>query len=356
MSADLSKISVGIIADENEQQHIIRSALLALGFKVRVAVNPKNFDETNFSSEDVQLWVIDLVEQNKWDDFIDKIIENSPATLMFSDGNAPPTYSGKYPRWQKRLLNKISKLLDLGALEVPASVIQERIEKIQNNLNNLAGEGEVAIDAAEFIGEGIKPLEPNGGLASRVWVLGASLGGPAAVKLFLDSLEPNLPIAFILAQHIDEGFQALLGQVLGRNNHFEVIKDFERTQLKHGQILIAPADYAIRMDTTRHVMTTNEEWEGPYSPCINQVMNLVGKQYGKMSGAIIFSGMGDDSADAAEYLTSVGGTIWAQSEETCANSSQPDAIRQTGYVSYNGSPQQLAGKLMQTLRAEASNN
>ena len=351
MSKDLSKIHIGIITDDNEQQHIIRSALLALGFKVRLTTEPQNLEKKWFDSADIQLWIVDLVEQDRWDSFIDKIIDQSPSTLMFSDGNAPPTYSGKYPRWQKRLLNKISKLLDLGILEVPESVVQARVEEIQTNLNNIMADGEEAIDVAEFLGAGSEkvPTDFSGGLAKRVWVLGASLGGPAAVKLFLDALEPNLPIAFVLAQHIDEGFQALLGQVLGRNNNFELIKEFDRTQLKHGQILIAPADNAIRMDTTRHIMTTSEEWEGIYSPSINQVMKLVAGQYGKNSGAIIFSGMGDDSAASAEYMTSVGGTIWAQSEETCANSSQPDSIRQTGYVTYSGSPQQLAAKLMMAL-------
>jgi chemosensory pili system protein ChpB (putative protein-glutamate methylesterase) len=345
MSADLSKIHVGIITDDNEQQHIIRSALLALGFKVRVTSSPQSLGQELFSSNDIQLWIIDLIEQDIWDNFIDRIIEESPATLMFSDGNAPPTYSGKYPRWQKRLLAKISHLLDLGALEVPESVVQARIDQIQDNLKSIVSEEE---DEDKFVFED-EPAETKSILAQRVWVIGASLGGPAAVKLFLDALKPDLPIAFILAQHIDEGFQALLGQVLGRNNNFELIKEFDRIQLKNGQILIAPADNAIRIDVTRHVVHTTNEWEGIYSPSINQVMRIVAEQYGARCGAIIFSGMGDDSKEAAEYMSSVGGTIWAQTAETCANSSQPDACRESGYVSYSGSPQQLAAKLMNTL-------
>ena len=240
MSADLSKIHVGIITDDNEQQHIIRSALLSLGFKVRLATSPQSLDEAMFSSNDIQLWIIDLIEQDKWDGFIDRIIEESPATLMFGDGNAPPTYSGKYPRWQKRLLNKISHLLDLGALEIPESVVQARVEEIQANLKSIVSDGEEELDLDEFLAEDNVPtMASPSALATRVWVLGASLGGPAAVKLFLDALKPGLPIAFILAQHIDEGFQSLLGQVLGRNNHFELVKEFDRTQIKHGQILIS---------------------------------------------------------------------------------------------------------------------
>lgn len=351
MAADLSKIRVGIITDNNEQLHIIKSALLALGFRVHKTASPDHFDEALFASPDIQLWIIDLVEQNKWDDFIDRIIEESPSTLMFGDGNAPPTYSGKYPRWQKRLLKKISTLMDLGSLEVPESVIQARYEQIQANLKSIVAEKEEQAKPLEKA-SGVK-VSNSGPLAKRVWVLGASLGGPAAVKLFLDALKPELPIAFILAQHIDEGFQALLGQVLARNNHFVLIKEFDRIQLKDGQILIAPANNAIRLDHTRHVCRTDEEWEGIYSPSINQVMRIVAEQYGPRSGAIIFSGMGDDSKAAAEYMASVGGTIWAQTAETCASSSQPDSCRESGYVTYSGSPQQLAAKLMNTLEASS---
>lgn len=350
MTAEFSKINVGVISDDNEQQHIIRSALLALGFKVCKTSAPKTLDEKWFSSSDVQLWIIDIIEQNKWDDFIDKMIEQSPATLMFSDGHAPPTYSGKYPRWQKRLLVKISKLLNLGYVDVPKRVVQARVNEIQSNLNSIVGEDD-AIDIEEFLGE--DSLDSKGAPAKRVWVLGASLGGPAAVKIFLDALEPDLPIAFILAQHIDEGFQALLGQVLGRHNSFELIKEFDRVRLTNGQVLIAPADNAIAMTSTRHIIQTSDDWEGIYSPSINQVMRLVAENYGALGGAIIFSGMGDDSARCAEFMDSQGGTIWAQSEETCANSSQPDSIRQTGFVTYSGSPQQLAAKLSNTLKRDA---
>ncbi len=352
MSADLSKINVGIITDDNEQQHIIRSALLALGFRVRMTSSPQSLKEEMFQSRDIQLWIVDLIEQDKWDGFIDRLIEESPATLMFSDGHAPPTYSGKYPRWQKRMFNKISNLLDLGILEVPKQVVQARVEEIQANLKSIVGKEEAQALENISVKSEKTVLTKSSPIAQRVWVIGASLGGPAAVKLFLDALKPGLPIAFILAQHIDEGFQSLLGQVLGRNNQFELIKEFERTQLKHGQVLIAPADHAIRMDTTRHVVKTSDEWEGIYSPSINQVMRIVAEQYGRNSGAIIFSGMGNDSAAAAEYMHLVGGTIWAQTAETCANSSQPDSIRATGFVNYNGSPQQLAAKLINTLESE----
>jgi chemosensory pili system protein ChpB (putative protein-glutamate methylesterase) len=52
--------------------------------------------------------------------------------------------------------------------------------------------------------------------AEHIWVLGASLGGPNAVKEFLDALPKGLPVGFVYAQYIDARFQKALIQTLSR--------------------------------------------------------------------------------------------------------------------------------------------
>ncbi len=58
--------------------------------------------------------------------------------------------------------------------------------------------------------------------ARQVWLLAASLGGPAAVKEFLDALPGGLPIGFIYAQHIDAAFETALPQAVGRHSQWHV--------------------------------------------------------------------------------------------------------------------------------------
>ena len=109
-----------------------------------------------------------------------------------------------------------------------------------------------------------------------------------------------------------------------------------------------PADFqAFGITMSDRVELFEEPWEGPYSPSIDQVMALIADHFGVQSGAILFSGMGNDGAISAAKLRQMGIEVWAQSAETCANSSQPDSARATGCVSFSGSPRELARKLVE---------
>ena len=133
----------------------------------------------------------------------------------------------------------------------------------------------------------------------QVWVLGASLGGPAAVKLFLDCLPANLPVAFVLAQHIDGSFLDTLCGVLGRDNPILCKIGVDGEALRHGELAIVPVEYAVRFRHDGRIQSTGETWEGPYAPSIDQVIQHVGEGFGNACGAILFSGMGNDGAIAA---------------------------------------------------------
>ena len=66
------------------------------------------------------------------------------------------------------------------------------------------------------------------------------------------------------------------------------------------------------------------------------------------------TGMGNDGAIAAPRLAAQGAAIWAQSADSCAVSSQPDSVRETGCVGYSGTPEQLARQLVDRVRREVA--
>ncbi|MBF6723691.1 chemotaxis protein CheB, partial [Acinetobacter baumannii] len=122
------------------------------------------------------------------------------APLLFCDGQAPARTAAHYPRWERRLVTKL-----IGYIGKPA--VDETLESMPEQRPPAP-----IPEPREFRGLHSAPR------AERVWVLGASLGGPAAVKLFIDCLPPRLPVAFVLAQHIDGGFLDTLCQVLRRDS------------------------------------------------------------------------------------------------------------------------------------------
>jgi len=90
-----------------------------------------------------------------------------------------------------------------------------------------------------------------------------------------------------------------------------------------------------------------------YDPSIDRTLEAVAERWGPRAGAILFSGMGDDGLAGCRELVRRGGTVWAQEPESCVVSSMADQARARGYVSYSGTPEQLADRMGRHARAHA---
>ena len=324
---------IGVIADTMLQGHLLATALRGQGYEVVINTGPSNIDDQWVTTEELELWLVDLIQEDRWSEFLDDFVDRVPVPVLFSDGQAPPQNSPLYPRWERRLL---SKLLDY--------VARPRLEKLENLLVDKGPLAPLPVPR-EF--QGAHSLIPE-----RVWVLGASLGGPAAVKVFLDRLPKEIPVAFILAQHIDQGFLDTLAGVLCRDNSFECRVGYDGEQLAYGRVLIAPVEYEIKFTETGKLQSTGKPWEGPYSPSIDQTIQNAMQRYRERCGVILFSGMGNDGSIAGPQLAQLGGKVWAQDSDSCACSSQPDSVRQTGCTTFSGTPEKLALALVEQVRQD----
>ena len=326
-SAKAGSPRVGVIADSTLQRHVVCKAIEAVGYGVAVTLSPDKVSDELITGDKADVWLVDIEDEDKWSDFIVHLFESSKAPILLGEGNAPSVSSLQFQRWERKIY---AKLKDIVGKPVP--VDDTTCSLVQT----------VAEPVADEVAEP-EPGEP----ATHVWVLGASLGGPAAVKEFLDALPDGLPIAFVIAQHIDPGFQDTLSKVWSRNSHFRFKPPQAGRCICHGEIMIAPLEQVMTLNQFSRVELYEEPWEGPYSPSIDQVMSLMADHYGVQTGAILFSGMGNDGAISAAKLHQMGIEVWAQTAETCGNSSQPDSARATGCVTFSGSPVELARKLVE---------
>lgn len=435
-----SKSRIGVIADTSLLRQVVSQAMTSQGYEVVSNSAPDAVDFELVKSDKLDVWLVELEDEDKWLDIIDQLLDQAVAPILFGDGQAPSQTNAQYPRWQRRIFDKlteiigqsskqdkspqesilIKKTVEVEALDVTideqlldddvdeekfaeapfddSDIEEDELQDIEVDTDIGINESESNDDELELTDIELEAIEAEdesdttgelvtlgesdkveaikvqkftfgsqvsttkninstkginatrGQTPAQIWVLGASLGGPAAVKLFLDQLPDGLPIAFVLAQHIDSGFQDVLAQVLGRNNNFNVSVAKDNYMINRGDVIIAPVNGEIKFTREGQVKVTGASWDGPYSPSVDQVMTNVCEAFGKKSGAIIFSGMGDDSSVAGPKMKDKGCAIWAQSAESCANSSQPDSIRDTGCVSFNGTPQALAFKLVSSIR------
>jgi two-component system chemotaxis response regulator CheB/chemosensory pili system protein ChpB (putative protein-glutamate methylesterase) len=191
------------------------------------------------------------------------------------------------------------------------------------------------------------PLKVGTGAGvSRVFVLGASIGGPEAVRDFLSALPVRFPVLFVLAQHMGEEFLELMASQLAKAIKLTVRKPTHGERVSHGEVLIVPTTHRLQVDGEGVVTLAHLREKSQYSPSIDQVLHDVADQFGPMAGAIVFSGMAHDAIEGSEYMKSRGGTIWVQDPDTCVVSSMVDGARAAGVVDFTGSPQQLAAKMI----------
>ncbi len=316
---------IGVIADSTLQRHVVCKAIESAGYVVAVTLPPEKVDDHVISDSKADLWLVDIEDEEQWSDFIVNLFESVQVPILLGEGNAPSVNSLQFQRWEQKIFSKLKDIVGTPT-ETPEAVATQ-----------------VPVQHPEPVDDGYVAGEP----ATNIWVIGASLGGPAAVKLFLNELPKELPIAFIIAQHIDPGFEHTLSQVWGRNSHFDFVQPRSGRVISHGQIMIVPLEQVMTVDQSSKALLFGQPWAGPYSPCIDQVMSLMADHLGVQTGAILFSGMGCDGAEATVKMHKMGIPVWAQSSETCANSSMPDSARETGCVSFTGSPEQLAQYLTQ---------
>lgn len=186
--------------------------------------------------------------------------------------------------------------------------------------------------------------------AINVWVLGASLGGPQAVRQFVMAIKKDLPVAFILAQHIGANHMSLLAEQLNRVTSFKVFTGYSGHMIRHNEIILAPAGKQMSITQDGYIALKDQPPNTLYSPCINDVISAVAERYGNMAGAIVFSGMGDDGAIGCRSMAEYGGIVWAQDVESCVISSMPDQARKTNNVTFSAEPRKLADELYEYYR------
>ena len=187
----------------------------------------------------------------------------------------------------------------------------------------------------------------------RVIILAGSMGGLEAIKAFLDKVPHDLPVSFLVTQHIDPYMQPQLPRILGRHNEWQVENILsQETPIKRGVAYVIPTVQQVSFDAEGLIHLQEGQWPDHYQPSIREVMLRASQVFKHQLLTIVFSGMGDDGSKAAAAQVAVGGKIWAQTADSCASASQPDQMRLTGYVSFSATPEGLAEHLVRECRLQ----
>ncbi|MTI14981.1 chemotaxis protein CheB [Sansalvadorimonas verongulae] len=339
MTEKTARTGIGIIADRTLLRQRLRQTLEEKGFTVVANIPPEGCSASLLESPVVRVWLVDLENEDGYDELFEQLVD-IPRVPVFYDIGLPQLPSAGSSaeenklRWERRLINKLNAYRDPATAEYQgdSSVVTWPIKLPQKRQTTRSG----------------KPAE-------RVWVIGASLGGPNAVKQFLDALPEDLPVAFVYAQHIDREFVSTLASTIARHSYLNVVAANPGLVLEEGDILLTPVDYKIYFDDKYRLHCLDEGWSGSYCPNIDEVMEAVRRAWPQTCGAIIFSGMGIDGSYEARSYRDQNCPVWIQTPETCASSLMPDSIIEAGCDDWRGTPEELAAHLVKSMKNSQEN-
>lgn len=307
---------IAILADSHLQRGILRELLGRLGHEVVFNAAPGLLEAGALGQYAADAWLVCLLHVDRHQHKLLEQLYDQDIPVLVDEGEAPPASSEDYPRWQRSLENKLDALCPPR----PAGVLP-----VQPGL----------------------PGTPDGEPAAQLWLLAASLGGPAAVKEFLDCLPAGLPIGFLYAQHIDPGFEKSLPRAVGRHSQWQVRLARHNDFVRSGEVVVVPVGHELSFTASGRMQCLERPWTGSYAPSIGQMMLNLATGFGRRSGVIVFSGMGGDGSGACMDAAGLGMQIWTQDAGSSACPSMPDSVRETGYSTCSGSPRELAQALLQ---------
>ncbi len=314
---DGKDIKVLVIAESQHQRLAFSDTIHNLGFSLVDCLSRQQFQEKPKPYKaQVDIWLIDSDYDN---DIAAAISTSNSSAVLVGFSQAPYLNEVQnYTKWQRKLKRKLAKLLNKPALLDSPVMDRDR-------------------DPWRY-----------------VVFLGASMGGPNAVKAFLDHLSPALPICILLAHHFNQNMIETLPRILNRHNDWRCKVITTTQRLQAGHCLIAPIDRQIVCDSEGRVILTEEAWSGDYKPAIGQLLKNSSDVYGSDLVSIIFSGMGNDGAQYLDSIQDNHSQLWVQDPSLSICASQPQAIIDSGHCHFIGSPESLAQKLTEQVRKKTA--
>ena len=326
---EFDQVSLAVASSSIQHRKYLEKLIQYIGINIVLnePLSPSFVDKLIMQKVDVVLLDIDE-GTHKHQGVLDKIMDTVDVPVIFNDISALTlTEPKQLEKWYRKLLAKISDLTacaEWQALDLKPVIEQQMV-------------CHVPVDEKAKI-----ELE----LAKNVWVLGASHGGPEMLKQFLANLNVDVPVAFILAQHMGERFNEILAEQLNRITPFHVLAAKNGHVLHHHEVIVVPARQRLLINPIGAIELTSIEEEMRYLPSIDLVVADMAQRYKQDAGAIIFSGMGDDGVKGALEMIVQGGRVWAQEANSCVASSMPTSVHACGVVTEMGTPDELAEKLI----------
>lgn len=221
----------------------------------------------------------------------------------------------------------------VDAVDKPSGLLDARWMEMLLSRVRVASRVRVITHVRARLRQGAAPAPPRVPVPlvpPRLLVMGASTGGPAAVRHILRALPAGFPLPVLLVLHITEHFDTAMAEWLGAQSGLVVRNAVD------GETLPMPGRVSVRMAPgNRHLVVRGGRLrlvDGPERhscrPSVDELFESVAREVGAAAIGCLLTGMGRDGAEGLAALRRAGAATVVEDESSCVVFGMPrEAIR-----------------------------
>lgn len=251
--------------------------------------------------------------------------------------------------------HNIFRLLEAGALDIyakPRAILEADQNKLARELASkiriLAG-----VHVFRRTVAAKRPAPPLVSLAlpphtpARIVVIGASTGGPQALREILSHLPRDFPMPVVCVQHIGADFLTELVTWLAENTPLPVRKAVQGELPQPGMVYFAREEAHLEFDEIGRFNLTQAPPCDGHKPSVTIALRAAAHRFGASAIGVLLTGMGRDGALGMMDIAAAGGITIAQDEASCVVYGMPKAAVELGVVQHVLPIEQIASALVE---------
>jgi len=188
-------------------------------------------------------------------------------------------------------------------------------------------------------------------------VIGASTGGPQALRAVVPLLPGDLPVPVFIVQHIPAQFTGSLAERLDVLSSLRVVEAADDMAVEPGVVLVAPGGRHLGVERRGDRVACALD-DGPRRhgcrPSVDHLLESATRLYGGRVLAAVLTGMGCDGLAGCHELKRRGGTVLTQSAEGCVVYGMPKAVSEAGLADEIVPLGQMGARLTAWMRGGAA--
>ncbi|PVV26870.1 MAG: hypothetical protein B6D74_00450 [gamma proteobacterium symbiont of Ctena orbiculata] len=237
--------------------------------------------------------------------------------------------------------------LDAGAMDfLPKDMnnLGSGVEEASRQLlERVRAVGHSRVSSVRSMPGGYRPQVSRPSPSSQAWngkgrrpellAIGASTGGPVALRQVLSTLPRHYPLPVVVAVHMPGSFTGAYAERLNTVCSIRVKEAADRDRLTAGLCLVAPGGKQMQVErgpSSYQVRITDPLPGQIYHPSVDMMLSSVAESFKDKALGVIMTGMGADGLQGAKRLKQAGSGLWSQDQQSCVVYGMPQAVEKAG--------------------------